>query len=160
MREENQESLTTVQGDRLEDVRLLRSVSELRGTCYIELLPGHYRGTCWTSESVFLTEEAFGFIEPIVYRHMPAYDHYAFTEILKSVWGHIIVDVRGVTERLGVARTPRDLPELGYFFETTRTNFERDLGLNCVTLARTLRELTEWVVDTLERNDCVSVLGV
>lgn len=139
---------------------LIRNTAELHGTCYIELLPGKYKGTCWMPGSLFLTEELFGFIEPIVQRHVPAYDHYAFTEISRSAWGSIIVDVHHVAERLLAVRVPADLPELGYIFQTTRTHLEGNLAPNCTALAHVLLELTKWLGDTLEIDDCVSVLGI
>jgi hypothetical protein len=48
---------------------------------YIELYPGPYREKCWCSDSVFLTEEAFAFVEPIFRRHTPNYDYYTFMEL-------------------------------------------------------------------------------
>lgn len=160
MNEQDRDDEIAVLGEQLRDIRLFRNVSDLRGTCYIELLPGQYRGECWTLDSVFLTEEVFGFVEPIVERHVPAYDHYAFTEIPRSTWGPIIVDIDRVAERLCAVHSPGDLPELGYVFRTTRDRLESDLGPNCAALARVLRELTAWLADALERNDCVSVLGI
>lgn len=42
-------------------LKILHSRNELEGTCYIELLPGKYCGTCWNEGSLFFTEEDFGY---------------------------------------------------------------------------------------------------
>ncbi|MEH1940550.1 MAG: hypothetical protein V7L01_10080 [Nostoc sp.] len=47
----------------MERIRLIRSLSELDGTCYFEILPGRYEGNCWNQNSVFITEEVFGYFE-------------------------------------------------------------------------------------------------
>lgn len=62
-------------------ITLYRSTAELEGTAYIELLPRPYRDQCWRPRSVFLDEEAFGFIEPMIEKLCFKYNHYAFTEI-------------------------------------------------------------------------------
>lgn len=48
------------------DIRLIRNNKDRDGTCYFEFLPGIYRDKCWNEESVFMDEEVFGFIEPIL----------------------------------------------------------------------------------------------
>ena len=52
-------------------IHLITQLSELHHTVYIEFYPGPYREECWCSDSVFLTEEAFSFVEPIFRRHTP-----------------------------------------------------------------------------------------
>lgn len=68
-----------------EKIRLIRDLSELQGTYYFEILPGKYQDKCWNQNSVFMTEEVFGYLEPIFERRAPNFDHYAFVEIVKVI---------------------------------------------------------------------------
>jgi hypothetical protein len=54
-----------------ECIRLIQNLTELHGTCYFEILPGKYEGNCWNHNSVFLTEEVFGYLEPVFERNEP-----------------------------------------------------------------------------------------
>src|SRR5262245_28844859 len=101
----------------MEPIRLIEQKSELRGTCYIEFLPGKYAGRCWNDGSVFLDEEVFGLIEPKIIAQVPEFDHYAFIEIQGEVWNQIIRDLRDLSERLKSAQSIDDLAaEIGFFF--------------------------------------------
>ena len=90
---------------RAERVCLIQSLSELHGTCYFEFLPGKY----WNQNSVFLTEEVFGYLEPVFKRHEPEFDHYAFIKIPKGMWILIISDFCRLIESLEQAQDIQEL---------------------------------------------------
>lgn len=62
-------------------IHLITDPHELRGTLYIELMPGAYQGKCWCQGSVFLSEEAFHVLEHAFRRHVPEYNYYSFMEL-------------------------------------------------------------------------------
>jgi hypothetical protein len=68
----------------MKEIRIITNKGELEGTCYMEILPGPYREKCWNEGSLFFEEEVFGYLEPIIKRHVETYDHYAFTEIKRN----------------------------------------------------------------------------
>ena len=76
-------------------IHLITQLSELHHTVYIELYPGPYREKCWCSDSVFLTEEAFAFVEPIFRRHTPQYDYYSFMELPRIAGAQVIAELTG-----------------------------------------------------------------
>ena len=76
-------------------IHLITQLSELHHTVYIELYPGPYRDKCWCSDSVFLTEEAFAFVEPIFRRHTPDYDYYSFMELPRIAGAQVIAELTG-----------------------------------------------------------------
>ena len=80
-------------------IHLITQLSELHHTVYIELYPGPYRDKCWCSDSVFLTEEAFAFVEPIFRRHTPDYDYYSFMELPRIAGAQVIAELTGVRAR-------------------------------------------------------------
>src|SRR5689334_15539437 len=105
-------------------IRLIHDQAELRGTAYFELLPGSYRGKCWNDGSVFLTEEAWGYVERVVSELEPTYDHYAFTEVRAETWRLIFAKLRLLRGQVLAAQTVAQLPdEIGFFFKTSRDEF-------------------------------------
>ena len=81
-------------------IHLITQLSELHHTVYIELYPGPYRDKCWCSDSVFLTEEAFAFVEPIFRRHIPDYDYYSFMELPRIAGAQVIAELTGVVRAI------------------------------------------------------------
>lgn len=145
----------------MEPIRLIRDKSELQGTCYFELLPGEYRGQCWNDESVFLDEDVFGLIEPIIARHEPQFDHYSFVGIRRPAWERIIADLERLAEHAGSAASISDLRgELGFLFTTTEREFDQNFRASAEALAGLASELVGWLGDQLREHECVSVLGM
>jgi hypothetical protein len=151
-----------VEGESLVDaIRLIRNKAQLEGTCYFELLPGEYNGVCWNDGSVFLAEDVFGLVEPIIARHEPRFDHYAFVGIPRPTWELIITDLERLAERAEAASAVSELRgEVGFVFITTEGEFARDFRTNADALARLAREIVGWVRETMQKYDCVSVIGI
>lgn len=142
-------------------IRLIRDKAKVQGTCYFEFLPGAYREQCWNDGSVFLAEDVFGLIEPIIARHEPQFDHYSFVGIRRPTWERIIADLERLTERAERASGITDLAgEVEFYFTTTQAEFAREFRANADALARLARELAEWVQERLREHDCVSILGM
>lgn len=145
----------------MDPIRLIRDKAELQGTCYFELLPGEYGGQCWNDGSVFLAEDVFGLIEPIIARHEPQFDHYSFVSIRRATWEQIIADLERVAERAETARSVGDLRgEAGFLFMPTKGDFARDFGANAGALAGLARELVGWLREQLRQHERVSILGM
>ncbi|MCB9951768.1 MAG: hypothetical protein H6824_12375 [Planctomycetaceae bacterium] len=134
---------------------------ELKGTCYMEVLPGQYGGKCWNGQSVYFEEEHFGFIEATIIRHCPKYDHCAFTEINKTTWEKILAELEdlyadiGDSSRLADVRSKVDL-----FFLNTEEQFLSSEAENMKRLREMLRDFTRWMRATLNMHDTVTVLGM
>jgi hypothetical protein len=145
----------------VDSIRLIRDKAELNGTCYFELLPGKYRGRCWNEESVFLAESVFGFIEPIIARHEPRFDHYAFESVSRETWMRIMDDIEQLAERVRNAKHISELREtIGFLFKTTEKEFSRDFKVNANALAELTGELIIWLQEQLKQHPCVSILGM
>jgi hypothetical protein len=145
----------------VDPIRLIRDKAELQGTCYIELLPGEYKGQCWNDGSVFLAEDVFGLVEPIIERHEPRFDHYSFVGIRRPAWERITADLERLAERAESAAGVGDLRgEVRFLFIPTEAEFARDFRANAEALAHLARELGGWVREQLREHECVSVLGM
>ena len=145
----------------MDPITLLRDPAKLEGTCYIELLPGGYHESCWNPGSVFLTEEVFGYIEPMVERHEPRFDHFAFVDIERDTWTRILEDLAVQADALRSARSPAQLsPEPLFFYPGTRDAFTADFRANATRLADLIDELGTWIREQLRTHEVIAVLGM
>jgi hypothetical protein len=158
LEERNQQELEESSRDK---IRLIRYLTELSGSCYFEILPGKYGGKCWNQNSVFMTEEVFGYLEPIFERHIPDFDHYAFVEISRDDWMLIIADFNNLLQVLDQAQDIKELVgKLGFIFKDSIERFENHFSSNIIMLAGTVRDLSEWVNEQIKSQDYISVLGI
>jgi hypothetical protein len=145
----------------MEIIRIIRSKAELEGTAYVELLPGPYKKQCWNDGSLFFEEEVFGYLEPIILRHVPGYDHYAFTEITANKWAAIVSDFRSLEAALERAASVEELKAaVGFLLRGAEVRFAENFQANKRALARLLNEVSAWVSSKASEHGCVTVLGL
>ena len=60
----------------IDKIEIISNVSDLNGSCYMELSIGKYQNKHWQDGSLFFREETFRFIESTFIKHIPDYDHY------------------------------------------------------------------------------------
>lgn len=145
----------------MDPIRLIRDRAELEGTCYFEFLPGKYRGLCWNDESVYLAEDVFGLIEPIIARHVDGFDHYSFVGIRRSTWEWIIADLERLAHQAATAANIGELRgNIGFISAPTEERFASHFRANADALAALARELSAWLRQQLQEHECVSVLGI
>ncbi len=142
-------------------LRLIRNTSDLRGTCYFEFLPGKYKKKCWNDESVFLDEETFALIEPIIARHERGFDHYSFVEIQRHTWIGIIIELKGLVLCVrGAGNFDILRRDVEFIFKSSEREFAKDFQSNAEALANMICELVEWLQEQLTTQECVCVLGM
>lgn len=145
----------------METIRVLKDKAELEGTAYVELLPGKYNKQCWNEGSLFFEEEIFGYLEAIISRHFPAYDHYAFTEISASKWSAIVKDFIALASALDRAESVCELREdVGFLFQGSEARFAESFQVNKHALAKLLREVSAWVTIKATEHGAVTILGL
>lgn len=118
-------------------IALIRSKAELRGSCYFELLPGKYRKKCWNEGSVFLSEGTWAYLEPVIQKFVPRYDHYAFVEVSREEWTGIVAEFRALMVATGEEGRMAELP-----------------------LFILLKDVSEWLEQQLKTHDSITVLGI
>ena len=145
----------------METIKIIKYISELNGTAYVELLPGAYNNQCWNTNSLFFEEEVFGYLENIIARHVPSYDHYAFTEINKETWDKIVQDFLTLESRLYEAQSgDKLLEDVGFLFRDSETRFTEGFQENKAALSRLLGEVSIWISKESSQHGCVTVLGL
>jgi hypothetical protein len=145
----------------MKTIKVIKSKAELNGTAYVELLPGAYSNKCWNENSLFFEEEVFGYLENIISRHVPSYDHYAFTQIDKEAWDKIVSDFKSLESKLDQLHSVDDLAvDVGFLFNGSETRFTEDFQENKVALGRLLSEVSVWILKEASKHGCVTVLGL
>ena len=146
----------------MEAIEIVRTKADLPDTSYFEFLPGPYRGQHWAPESVYVQEEIFCLIEPIIRQHHPGYDHYSHSSIPAVEWSRIIADLQALATRARSANSLADLRQAGVGFHRRGIDaeFEQDFANNTHALAKLADDLSLWVRDALRSQDVVSVPGM
>jgi hypothetical protein len=145
----------------MNEIRAITEKSELEGTAYVELLPGKYKDLCWNDGSLFFEEEVFGYFEPCIKRHVPDFDHYAFTEMDASQCALVASGLRDMAVLVQSATRVEQLQKhVGFIFQGSEQRFENDLPENVSVLARLAEELADWLVVQASSHEHVSILGL
>lgn len=145
----------------METIRVIKSKNELNGTAYVELLPGIYKDQCWNENSLFFDEEVFGYLENIISRHVPTYDHYAFTEISSETWGNIVADFQLLESKLPEFHSVDDMAiEVGFLSYRSKIRFAENFNENKAAFERLLSETSVWISKKASQHGCVTVLGL
>ena len=64
------------------EFRIIWDLDGRKGSGYMELLPGEYKGRFWNRESAFIREDEFeDALESIFVKHAPDFDHHGNTAI-------------------------------------------------------------------------------
>jgi hypothetical protein len=142
-------------------IQIITDLKYLEGTAYIEILPGLYEDECWNEGSLFLDEESFGFLERIIGRNVPDYNHYAFMEVEKGVWEKTITELASLQTQVRHAKATADFAEnVLFYFKNTEADFQEEFEINCKQLEGMISEFSEWISSKLEKEEVITVLGL
>lgn len=140
------------------EFKILRNLDGMRGTDYMEILPGEFKGNCWNPESIFFREEAFEIVETIIYARVPSYDHYDNTSIDSHTCWEIIRDLDRFASVLSAAATNADLKRLPVFAQ--HGSFFDNFDQNVPALRQMVLELTVWLRQVMEYERSITILGM
>ena len=140
--------------------QIFRNIDGRSGTCYMEVLPGPFKGRCWNAESLFFDDDADGFcvVETIIVSRVPAYDHYDNTEIDGHTCWDIVRDLEKLITLLVSNVSPSELQRLPVFARTQA--FFADEENNRPALRAMLTELVAWLRDTLSYSGSITIVGM
>lgn len=143
------------------NIEIIRDKNSLEGTGYFEIMAGPYKNKCWNEGSLFLDEEAFGFVEPVFERLVENYDHYSFMEIDAKKGNLILASLKELQVALGESKTFEEIEQkIGFFYRDTAINFQSNFETNRNRLAKMVEELSEWLEDTFQTHQTISLLGL
>ena len=106
---------------------------------------------------MFLTEEAFAFVEPIFRGHTPQYDYYSFMELPRIAGAQVIAELTGVVrairgEALVAPLTPSAAEAFELIGQGTSEEHKAVEGL--------ADRLANWLEGEFAAAEVISVLGI
>jgi len=142
----------------MDDIRLVRK-SQCLGSCYFEFGIGPRR-RYWSSRSVYMSDEAFDFLNRTFQRCVPDFDYYGFTRIGRAQWQVLIAELRALRDRLATATEFAPFEEEFKFCLVPEDKEPENFRRVAADLAKLIDDLTAWVSTTLEKHAVVRVLGM
>ncbi|KPB06256.1 hypothetical protein [Bacillus sp. CHD6a] len=146
-------------------IEIIYDVSTLEGSCYIEILPDKYKGDCWSSSSIFFSEDNFSYIMPIFEKCFGKFDYYAFNEIDIETWKSIIKELQKMKDCLSNNPKPNSLKAvIGFPFiyseEEFMGKFTENYDKNIQQLITMITEFQNWIEAKIPSTKVISVLGM
>lgn len=140
---------------------MITDINQLKGTDYIEVLPGKFANKHWNPQSVFFNDEHFIFIEQIIMRHSAHYDHYEMTDIDKATWDKILIDLETLHDKIANKSRLSDFQSEVYsFFPTTDRRFLKLKSQDINHVRKMLIDFIRWTRISIKQHDTIAVLGL
>lgn len=145
----------------MKNIAFFDAKSKLSTNCMTEVLVGAFSGYTKGADMIAFEEDVFGLLEDIVESVVPNFGHYAATEIHKKDWTKIIAKFVILVSELRSANQITDIKSPLYFhFQNTEIEFLSDFEKNKTKLANMTEELCKWLTDKLEKEDCITIVGM
>ncbi len=101
------------------------------------------------------------YIEPIIQRHHPEYDHYDFTEISNEHWLAIVNDFDQLRSLLPSTTSISQLDNhICFLFDDTEEQFAKDFQANKDALSQLLSDFSAWIRLKINVHDSLTILGI
>ena len=153
----------TYAADLKNDLRIIRDMSELYHTCYIELCPESARTrVCWNKGAVYFTIDGFEYLEPFISEVYEYYSPYSFQHLSREEWCAVIDKMRVFSDRLKEASDADDLKEyLGVpRYKRLYSPFTYMFDFMCEHLSAYFDEVIAYLEAELEENERIHILGL
>lgn len=127
----------------------------------IALSPGKYADKSSQQHALYVSENAFIFLESSIKRHSPKYakpySHWGITEISRQEWNYIISDWQQLKKDVAAATNAH---ELGIDLKELGREFDNGFDENKSALLAMIDQVIHWLHLTLRTYEQVSILGI
>lgn len=143
----------------------------MRGGLIVQIGTGTKEANGATS-SIYVRDDAFSFIEPILKRRVANYHPYArwgVTEIQADAWLPVVADLKSLAARLaaGEALSSADIAWVHTVDEDNGIETDADMfrqqvgnGESLAALRAFLERVAEWVEDSLQQEAVLTIYGI
>jgi hypothetical protein len=143
------------------DLELRRTRPQHKGL-NVELSPG--RPPTSPSASAWVSEDAFGFLEPSVKRLCSNYremSHWGVTEVRREEWLVIAEDWRRLALALDRADSPLDYADdVWLFSDEAKLEFSENFSALKIGLSKLIGDLDNWIYRTVTEHECIFIKGI
>ncbi len=143
-----------------EQLKLITDVQLLKGTQYLEFLPGEYTKVCWNKQSAYLAEEDFNVIEGLVASVVKDFDHFAFGTWDSNLIRKLINELRAAATDIVEATTASDVAAILLTNNVTLDTNPNELYQHRAAIGEMMQALSDWLETTCQTHAKVSILGM
>ncbi len=145
------------------DLRIIRDMSELQHTCYIEICSGtKMKKSCWNKGALYFTVDGFEYLEPIIKDVYPDYSQYSFQCLGREDWLKIVEKMRNLSHALRSAEHKDDLGGYAqqFFYYRQLNPFDVAFDFTKTKLKTFIGDVIEALETELKENDKIYILGL
>jgi len=143
----------------IERIEIIRNVSNLESSCYMELSLGKFQGKYWQDSSIFISDEVFVYIENIFRKNVPDYDHYEINDADTAAWIMIIYELKALSTALRSATKFEDIADNNSFICVDK-QFKTKFSFCKTQLYTMIDELLEWAEKNIVIYGHIAILGM
>ncbi len=144
------------------DLRVIRDMSELDHTCYIEVCPENKKKkSCWNKGALYFSDTGFEYLEPMIKDAYPDYCQYSFQELTQDEWCGIIMRFKGFLNNLQGAECGLDIE--GYVSRLpfySKESFDVAFAYTRDKLISFLNDVIGSLETELKENRIIHILGL
>ncbi len=129
----------------------------------MELVPGLPEDSSAKQRSIFISEAAFGFIEPCITACWPKYrdfGHWGTSRIPAAVWLRINERLTDLESSLHTLLDPDSVVGVGFIFAEVRELFSKEYSSIRPELIQMIYELKEWIDKAVVGKEYITIVGV
>jgi hypothetical protein len=143
-----------------DQLKLITDVRLLKGTQYLEFLPGEYTKVCWNEHSAYLAEDDFNIIEGLIVSVAKDFDHFAFQTWDSDLIRQLIAELRAAAAQLVEAASPDNVVNILLTKNARLITDPNELYSHRTTIAEMMCALSNWLENTCQSYDRISILGI
>ena len=140
---------------------IIYNKKDLSGTLYVEIQPGKFKGEHWSKTSIFLDEEAFGYLLPSIKKRYKNFSYYGFSDISCFTWKDILKEL---DKTKAILQSTPEESEIQYYIEFVEegmdVTFKKCYKENLQHAIQIIDEFQRWMYKNIEKNECIAVLGI
>lgn len=141
--------------------KIIYNKKELSGTLYVEIQPGKFKGEHWSEISIFLDEEAFGYLLSSIKKQYKDFSYYGFNNIACFIWKDILKELEET--KVILQSTPQE-SEIKHYIEFVEegmdVTFKKRYKENLQQAIQIINEFQRWMYKNIEKNEYIAILGI
>jgi len=141
--------------------KIIYNKEDLNGTLYVEIQPGKFKGEHWSETSIFLDEEAFGYLLPSIKKRYKKFSYYGFNDITCFEWLDILKELEEA--KVILKSTPKE-SEIQHYIEFVEEGmditFKKHYKENLQRAIQIIDEFQKWLYENRKKNGYITILGI
>lgn len=145
----------------------LKSLKENMPGLIFEFAIPPFKDYCWNETSKYLAENAFNFIESIIYNNLPKYQnhgHWGKTEVNKKQWflikSSLIKLKQKLDHSLNLIELEHDLYDFKFIFDNDLQEMTNNFYKYKSSFSQMIGDFITWIDDNIQKYGSIYILGI